>query len=199
MDNLKAKLKEADNELDSNNVVELKTGIKNSSRLYLSIAASLILILGIAFIWKLNSGNNLSDLAYTIYEKDKGLPVEMAIGKASYTDAMNHYKSGNYNKVKDLLLPILKENPTNDTANFYLGIVEYELNNYKESQNYFNGITSQSSFYSKAEYRLLLVYLKRNLLEQAKTNCKQILSNPNHPYFDKAQLISKELPSEGKK
>lgn len=195
LENLKAKLKEADDELDSNNIIELKPENKNSSRLYLSIAASLVLILGIAFIWKINSSNDLSGMANSIYEKDKGLPTEMAVSASVYNEPINNYKNDNYEKAKALLLPLFKEKPNNDTANFCLGIVEYELKNYKESENYFNAITSQSSFYSKAEYRLLLVYLKLNSLEHAKITCKQILTNPNHPYFDKVQLISKELLS----
>lgn len=193
MDNLKAKLKEADNELDSNNIIELKTERRSNSRLHLSIAASLVLVLGIAFLWKINSITDLSGMADSIYEKDKGLPTEMAVSVSVYAEPINSYKSGDYEKAKALLLPVLQVSSTNDTTNFCLGIIEYELKNYNESKSYLSNIKANSSFFPKAEYRLLLVYLKLNSLQQAKTSCKQILANPNHPYFDKAELLSKEL------
>lgn len=199
MENLKAKLKEADDELDSDNVVELKTGKKNNTRLYLSIAASLVLILGIAFIWKINSINDLSGMADSIYEKEKGLPVEMSIESNGLKGAMNSYKTGDYNSAKKYLTDVINNNQANDTAYFYLGVINYELKDFKGAESFLSSVEPTSQLYSKAQYRLLLTYLKLNSKEHAIQTCSQILSAQNHPYFDKAQLISKELLSEGKK
>ena len=199
LENLKAKMKEADYELDSNNVVELKFAKKQNSRLYYSIAASIVLILGIAFIWNFNSGNSLSDLADSVYEKDKGLPVEMSVNIQTLNDAMNSYKTGDYHTAQNHLLNILHNNQANDTTIFYLGLVEYELGNFIKSQEYFNAISDSSIYCPKAEYRLLLSLLKINSVNDAKAECKKILSNPNHQYREKAELISKKLFSESEK
>lgn len=197
--NLKAKLKEADDELDSSNVIELKPEKKKSYRLYYSIAASIILILGIAFVWQINSTHRLSNIADSVYEKDKGLPVEMSVNIQTLNDAMNSYKTGDYHSAQNYLLNILHNNQANDTAIFYLGLVEYELGNFNKAQEYFNAINDSSNYYPKAEYRLMLSLLKTNSVNDAKAECKKILSNPNHPYREKAELISKELFSESEK
>jgi hypothetical protein len=197
-DDLKAKLKLADDELDSNNIVKLKTVKRSNTRVYLSIAASIVLILGIAFIWKINTINDLSRMADSMYEKEKGLPVEMSINTKGLNDAMNSYKTGDYQSAKNYLTDILNYNPANDTTNFYLGVINYELNDFKGAESFLSSVEPTSKLYSKAEYRLLLTYMKLNSKEHAEQTCTQILSNPNHPYLDKAKLISKKLLSKKK-
>ena len=198
-ENLKAKLKAVDIDLDSNNIITISPENKKSNRFYYSIAASVILVIGITFMWNFNTRNNLSDLADSVYEKDKGMPVEMTINGSEYSEMLNKYKTGDYNGAKNLLMNIHISQINNDTISYYLGLVNYELKDYNVAKNNLTSIQKTSSFYFKSEYRMLLVYLKLDSTEQAKKTYKQILANTNHPYFDKAQLVSKELFSEDKK
>ncbi len=191
--NLKAKLKEADSEIDKG-AKELSIKKSNKKRIYiLSIAASFLLIVVAGFLWKMNQNPNLSTIASKYYEKDKGLPVTMSVSENNFNTLMNKYKTADYSRAKLDLDLLLKNNSNNDTVIYYLGVVEYELTNYTQAELQFKSIKSESSFYQKAEYRLLLAYLQKNKIVDAKSIASKIALNPNHLYFEKGNDILKEL------
>lgn len=192
-DNLKARLKIADLELDSfpSKVIELN---KNSNyRKYLGIAASVVLIIGLALFWKFSSSEDLPKLADSYYEKDKGLPVQMSNTKIETDELMNAYKSQDYKIALEQLDVLLQKTPKNDTINYYFGVVNYELGNYDVSKSTLNSIVPESYYYEKAQYRLVLIELKINNKQGAIDKIDSCLKNKNHLYYNKLTQLKEDL------
>ncbi|MFN8117913.1 MAG: hypothetical protein U0W65_17520 [Bacteroidia bacterium] len=192
-DNLKAKLKLADNELDNvPKIVELKKENKKGIK-YWAVAATIIFIIGIGLFWSLSNKSDLPQLADTYYEKEKGLPIEMSVTKNQLADVMNLYKSGDYVATKNKLEFLLKENNANDTLHYFYGVVNYELNNYRASRAGFNSVKTESNYYEKAEYRLILIDLKTNDIQKALDRVNKCLLNKQHLYYDNLVKLKSEL------
>lgn len=190
-ENLKAKLKLADNELDTETkIVKLKPKINIK---YWSIAASFVFLIGIGLFFYMSNSSNLNAIATKYYEKDKGLPVEMAVGKSKWEDVMNLYKSDDYTGTKIKLQKLAKENPANDTLNYFYGVVNFELKDYRQARANLNNIKSESKYYEKAQYRLILIDLKINDKQQAIAKINECLVNNQHLYYDKLLELKAEL------
>lgn len=192
-DNLKTKLKLADNELDNApKIIELKKENKKSIK-YWAVAATIIFILGLGLFWSLVNKTDLPQLANTYYEKEKGLPNEMSVTQNQLADAMNLYKSGDYVATKNKLEFLLKENNTNDTLQYFYGVVNYELENYRASRAGFNSVKPESNYYEKAQYRLILIDLKINDKQSAINKIDDCLLNKHHLYYDNLVKLKSEL------
>lgn len=192
-DDLKAKLKLADNELDSEpKIIELKKDNKKSIK-YWTIAASVVFIVGAGLFWSLANKTNLPQLATVYYEKEKGLPDEMSVTETQLADVMNLYKSGDYVATRNKLELLLKENYTNDTLHYFYGVVNYELDNYRLSRASFNSIKTESKYFEKAQYRLILIALKTNDKQYALDRVNECLLNKKHLYYDNLVKLKAEL------
>jgi len=191
--NLKAKLKLVDDELDNEPLVlKLETN-KTSLVKYLAIAASVILIISLGVYWNLSDKSNLPELAIAYYEKEKGLPNEMSVSKGQLSDVIASYKNGDYVTTKNKLNDLLKNKNTNDTLNYFLGITSYELKDYSAALASFNTINSESVYYDKAQYRLVLIELVANDKQKALHKIDECLANKNHLYYDKLIQLRAEL------
>ena len=192
-ENLKARLKVADLELDSfsSKIVELNK--KSNYHKYWGLVASLVLILGLTLFWKLSSSVDLPKLADSYYEKDKGLPIQMSVSKNQMNKVMATYKSQEYKQASTQLDLLLQDNPNNDTIHYYFGIVNYELANYWISKSTLNSIMPESYYYEKAQYRLVLIDLKENSKQGALDKIAICLKNKNHLYYDKLSQLKEEL------
>lgn len=192
-EDLKARLKIADLELDANTNKEIRLQPKKSSLPYWSIAAALILIFGIGFIWKISSNQNLSDIANTYYEKDKGLPNEMSLGANRFDKVMQAYKANDFKQASSYIDELLIENLNNDTLLFYNAVVKFELEDYKKAKEYLSQVNINSAYFQKAQYRAVLVELKLNNKQEALKIINECLADKNHLYFDKLSKLKKEL------
>ena len=106
---------------------------------------------------------------------------------------MDSYKSGDYTSTKNGLQLLLTVNKTNDTLNYFYGVVNYELCNFAASANAFNTVGSGSSFYQKAQYRLILIDLKANNKKAALQKINDCLLSKEHLYYDKLSKLKSEL------
>lgn len=126
------------------------------------IAASVIVILSIG-IWIVNEESDADKLfaEYTITEP--GLPVPMsATSDYDFHDAMVDFKIEKYDSARLKWEKLLKENPENDTLNYYLGSSHFNLEEYNEASIYFETVRNepQSPFYHKSGFYLILSWLK---------------------------------------
>lgn len=191
--NLKAKLKLVDEELDSEPAIIKLESRKSSLVKYIAIAASVVLVISLSLYWSLSNKSNLPELAIVYYEKEKGLPNEMSVSENQLSDVMISYKNGDYFTTKSKLNDLLKNKNTNDTLNYFLGITSYELKDYSAALASFNTINSESVYYDKAQYRLVLIELLANDKQKALNKIDECLSNENHLYYDKLVQLKKEL------
>ena len=85
----------------------------------------------------------------TYADSDPGLPVFMSIEKHALDQWMLTYKDQNYPKALKTGIELLKENPTNDTIQYYLGVIQLELNHPIEAERYFSKINTQKSIFAE--------------------------------------------------
>lgn len=188
--NLKNQMKIADAELD--NAAEVKKLISPKQK-YLAMAASIILFIGIAFFWKYTTDSKLSALADKYYDKEKGLPIEMTTNKGKYDDVMNLYKQVDYNGAKNEINKLLVVNSYNDTLNYFLGVVTYELMDFETAKLGLNKIKLDSRYFEKAQYRIILIALKQNNKKLALAKIDEALKNKEHLFYNKISSLKEDL------
>ena len=85
------------------------------------------------------------------------------------------------------------ENANNPRALVYKGCAEMELNKIEEAINTFQQLLAQHNDYKDmANWYLALCYLKKGDEAEVK-NRLELVTADDKPYYDKAQLLLKEL------
>ncbi|MFZ6050485.1 hypothetical protein [Halocola ammonii] len=100
---------------------------------------------------------------------DPGLPTPMsATDNYDFYDAMVDYKNEKYELSIEKWKPLLKENPDNDTLNFYIGSAHFANEKYQKALPYFSTVREldQSAFSDKAEWYVALSFLHLEELEK---------------------------------
>lgn len=189
-EDLKNKFAMADKELDEGaRVIPIN---KKTNYKILAIAASIILVVGLSIFFFLNKKNDYSQLASKYYEAEKGLPVEM--GPSSRLDKlMNFYKSADYADAQKELAELLKTDLNNDTLIYFDAVINDELKSYSSAISGYSNIPSTSNYYQKAQYRLVLAYLKADEKGKAVEAINQALGNKEHLFYDKLSQLKTEL------
>ena len=189
---LKGKLIEADKELDAETKVTERKSVKPSYLKIFAIAASVMIVVGFSVFYLYFNTKSCSELASTYYEPEKGLPVVMGTNNSKWDEVMNDYKTGNYSGAKSKLEKI-GGSITNDTINYFYGVVNYELQNYNDAKSDFLQITSSGYYFEKAQYRLVLTFLKTNDKKSAIQFINEILQNKEHPFYNKLSDLKAEF------
>lgn len=144
-----------------------------------AVAAILILLLLV----------NLSPTPEKIYARhfvpDPGLPTTMSTTENfSFYDGMVDYKLQNYQTALDKWLPLLRQKPTNDTLQYFVGVTYLALGDTQKALPYIDHVlqTPPSVFMQEALYYKALVLVKngdfqtaKQLLQQTDTRRTQLL------------------------
>lgn len=169
-----------------NSLIQEKKNSANN-RSWIKYAAVLIPLMGIGYFMMNSSSSNLYS---KYYEKEIGLPVTMGNDtKIVFNNTMNAFKD---NEFKESLLgfnDLLENNPTNDTLLYFIGCANLELENLDKAILSFNEVSEPLILKQKSEYKLLLVYLKKEDYISAKKVLQQITGNKNHRYYEVAIQI----------
>jgi TolA-binding protein len=181
---LKNKFNEIDKELENEIVPTTKSNVRKLYWLTSAVAASLII--GILLFNFYDSENKHSQLAEQYWPIEEGLPVKMST-KGIYDDAMNAYKQERWEEAENLLLTI-----NSDTAYYYLGVINFEQQQYALSIDFFSQVTGKSDWFEQSEFRLALTYLKIEQVDKAKNMLNKIANN-NALYSKQSATILKEL------
>ena len=190
-EHLKNKLKEADIELDSASIV-IERGEGNSYLKIFAVAASVVLIIGVSIFYFFIKSPDYSALAIKFYEPEKGLPVEMGITNNPMDEVMNDFKKGDFSGAKGKLEKISAVN-ANDTISYFLGVVSYELKDYKEAIADFKRVNATSNYSDKSQYRLALSYLSTLNKKDALIVINVALQNRENKFYDKLLELRTEL------
>lgn len=157
-------------------------------------AAILILPLGALLFYNQVIKNSSIDRHYI---SDPGLPNLMDSSKGrDWYDMMAFYKNGDYKSALDQLNTMdLSEN--NDTLLYFKGIIYYELEDFKTSQEYYRKLEhlKSSVFYFDMEFRLAFALFKSGETEAAKQLFISIGSNQGHPYKKESNAIISDISS----
>lgn len=174
--------------------IENSRKLKNKNKTWLSIAASIVVVLSLGFIFFWNSSTTNDDLYADFYETFPNIEAPTTRGENNLnikSEAFYAYDSKDYKKATELFSEIYKVEKT-DYAIFYIGLSEMELNEHKKAINTFSLFEgdSNNNFYYYVKWYKALCYLKENDIENSKKLLNEVTKNTN-PF----QLKSKELLS----
>lgn len=144
---------------------------RTNSRLFYAIAASVIVLLGIFWLFKPQNSN--SQLFEEYFYADPGLPTTMGSDMDfTFYDGMVNYKRKEYDIALEKWNILLSEKNNNDTLNYFIGVTYLAQGNTEQAISYLQKVTTQeeSIFYDDSFYYLGLSNLKNNQLELAKEN-----------------------------
>lgn len=171
------------NEVSTN---EIHTKVKTISWKKMAIAAVLILSLGSFWVF---SGSTNDKLYAEYFSPDPGLPTTMSSNNNyEFYEAMVNYKQGDYKTAISKWQVLQKQQPTNDTINYFIGVAHLANKNEKDAIPFLKKVTKNSrfSFVNDAYYYLGLAYLKTGNTE----NAKAILKNSTN---DNSKALLSEL------
>lgn len=156
----------------------------------IAIAASIVILLGVAGLIQLTSGPNINDYDF----KDAGLPVHLgALKVVDYTVFTNFYKLGDYKNALQEIDVLIQKQSNNDTLLYYKACIHKEHNSYIKAIEYFKMIKPSSAYFEKANYQEAMCYWyiddKENLLNTLNT----ISKSSNHLFYHQSLLILKKL------
>ena len=177
---MKAKLQDLDLQLDN---PPKKSNVKQL--VYWSSSVAAALIIGI-FVFRYFSAPDPIQLAEQYWPYEAGLPVKMST-KGKYDDAMNAFKQENWAQAEELLLKI-----DSDTATYYLGVINYEQQDYQQASAYFSKVPDHSTFYQEAQFRLGLVLIMVGEINRSQIVFKDLIDRES-PYSEQAKKILKGL------
>ncbi|NGX84455.1 hypothetical protein [Aequorivita sp. KMM 9714] len=168
------------NETEDSKVKSLSSPKTKSYTMWYSAAAILILLFGI--FWMLDSNNTAEKIFAENFKPDIGLPLKMGNADSyEFYEGMLDYKQENYKKAISKWEVLLKDNPENDTLNYFLGVANLALGDASESLKY---LTNQERFQEgmfkeEAAYYTALAKIKEGKIEEAKNLLKNTPSIQN--------------------
>jgi len=135
----------------------------------------------------------------TIVNSDLANVTTMITGNShsqrnNINNGFDDFKSEKYEKAKTIFEAEISENPDNDTALFYKGLSDYQLQNFEDANILFDIILEnpKSSFYEDALYFKALIYINSGNEKSAKEYLYQVIDY-NGKYIDMAKQKLTEL------
>ena len=180
----KSKIKEFHSHVLNENVdSDVKTVAiekSNSKTIWYSMAAVIVVLLG--FFWFMERPSASERVFVENFKPDIGLPLKMGTtNSVEFYEGMVAYKQGNYKAAIDQWQFLLKDNPKNDTLNYFLGVSHLAEGNaskslhYLENQERFN----DGIFKEDAAYYAALANIKEGQVADAKLLLKKNPSSRN--------------------
>lgn len=133
-----------------------------SWRPLLSIAASIVLLIGLFWVIQLNKKSSFQKQLAQV-ELDPGLPTLLGTtGEVAFGEGMTAYKLQDFEVAKTYWSPLLLANPANDTLLFYLAQVDLGTGQNKAAQEKLEQIEAQkeSLFREKVNWYLAIAALR---------------------------------------
>lgn len=135
-----------------------------------AIAAGLALLLSLGF-WIFNNAPSPDNLYTEHFTTDPGLPVSMgSTSTYEFSDAMVDYKAGKYEKAISKWTELSVSDQRNDTLKYYIASSFLNSEKFSEAIPLLEEVSSMpvSKFQSKAQWYLMLAYLKTGQMEKFK-------------------------------
>ena len=158
---------------------------------WMKYAAFFAVIFGIGIYFTISKSTK--NFYKTYADSDLGLPVFMSIEKHALDQWMLTYKDQNYPKALKTGKQLLKENPTNDTIQYYLGVIQLELNHPMQAERYFSKINTQKSVFSEQTTWLMAICYLYSDKDKAKEILESIARSTSFYQAKAKDLLAEEF------
>ncbi len=135
------------------------------------VSAAAILLIGISFLlnqFDKNKTGELFDKYYNLYP-DVTLHERSSSNNSTFTEAMNYYNTGDFDKALNLLIK-LKDEKNKETIDFYTASIYLKTNNLQKAKNILLSLSSDTAgnFYYESNWYLALIELKLDNISESK-------------------------------
>lgn len=155
-----------------------------------AIAASIIILLGLAIVIQFTSGPNVKDFDF----KDAGLPVHLNANEVvDYTGFTNLYKLGNYENAHKEIDLLIQNQSNNDTLLYYKACILKEQKSYFKAIEYFKMINPSSEYFEKANYQEAMCFWYLDDKENLLNALNAMSEDQKHLFYHEALLILEKL------
>lgn len=167
---LKQKLNDFHSEipLEEKPVINIQKHSKSNKTVWYSIAAILVVAIGI--LWVFSSGDANEKLYSKHFIPDPGLPTVMGTSQNySFNEAMVDYKLGKYTTAIEKWEMLITQKPDNDTLNYFIGVAKMADGNSQDAISFLQKtlVNNQSVFKEETNFYLGLALLKEGNNEAA--------------------------------
>jgi len=162
-----------------------------------SVAASVVLLLGINAIVNQNSGTHTADVYGEYYTVYPGTGISRASGTAldqELSKALQQFNEKNYEESLNLFARILHQDADNPVGNFYSGMAYQETGQYGKAISSYQAVikTGNNLFTDQAQWYTGLCYLQNDDRKNAIRHFKKIAGSKGF-YSEKAVAILRKL------
>ncbi|MBI9035093.1 MAG: tetratricopeptide repeat protein [Bacteroidales bacterium] len=189
--NLRRKLNLIMNEAKRPKTINLK-----SSRSFMKIAATIVVIMGLISIWSITNQNTATndELFMQYYATDNNLGAYRS-GEVELVEAIRFYQVKEFEQAIISFENFLITQPGNIAVHFYTGISYIEVDRFDDAIKEFNFIIDDNKnlYIEHAEWYLGLCYLKKDENTKAIEKFTEIANNKKSFYQKDASRILKEL------
>jgi len=166
-----------------------------AKRIVLStVAASLILLLGITGIMSRQSQGDIYQKFYTKYEATGIVRSANLTANKTLSEALQKFENQDYNAALDLFTEVITRDQNNMVGHFYTGVSLQETGKYQNAIKEYETviIDKDNLFTEQAEWYIGLCYLQTNENKKAYKQFKKIAKNEGF-YQQKAQSILNKI------
>jgi len=166
-----------------------------AKRIVLStVAASLILLLGITGIMSRQSQDDIYQKFYTKYEATGIVRSANLTANKTLSEALQKFENQDYNAALDLFTEVITRDQNNMVGHFYTGVSLQETGKYQNAIKEYETviIDKDNLFTEQAEWYIGLCYLQTNENKKAYKQFKKIAKNEGF-YQQKAQSILNKI------
>jgi len=193
---LRNNLQNIASEIASNKQTERSfSGKFKAKRIVLStVAASLILLLGITGIMSRQSQDDIYQKFYTKYEATGIVRSANITANKTLSEALQKFENQDYNAALNLFTEVISRDQNNMVGHFYTGISLQETGKYQNAIKEYETviIDKDNLFTEQAEWYIGLCYLQTNENKKAYKQFKKIAKNEGF-YQQKAQSILNKI------
>jgi len=178
----------------SDDIIYATSPKKNRNRRYkyFMYAFLVILILTTSFIYYINFSGPKKSTFEKYYVENTISHPRSGVDKF---DAIIKFQQKDFDSASYLFEKILKQDESNVTIKFYLGISNIETENYEKSIDLFKEIIENNDnlYVEHSTWYLGLCYLKIDDKEKATEQFQKLKSDPKGYYYKKSKSILKEI------
>ncbi len=155
------------------------------------VAAGLVLILSVHFLWNPRPQSDLFSAYYQPYQLS--LNLRNLENKQALTTIDQLYTERNYTAAKPIIESYLEKNPNQKTLLLALAICQFENKEYEKAISSLERLENDPFLRDQAHWYEVLIYLDRENIAEAIKNLKPLIDDPVSDHHDEAKKLLEEL------
>lgn len=161
----------------------------------LKIAASIVLVVGVFFIFFQESGSLSNEKISQKYYNLPNIPSSsLGTVDQQWSKGLEAYRKKLYDEAITAWVPIKNSSPE---VNYYLAHSYFNIQDYKSAATLFEELSRGTSVYSfPSDWYLTLSYLAVDDIMLYKKNLHEIIGDKDHPFYSDANSLNQETKNE---